>query len=178
MDQAVVDFEACYQSRQESRLGYLLGIRVQRCDSGGHERGAGVPHALPIVFHPVIMIECIDNECIGKRSCGEAEAIRFPKHVGAALSTHYPGEPSCLLTKVAALETNRYSLAVNLVKQGQGVTIVDEFALVGVERTNLVAIPFEPSLQIAVVAFNAESGSISQPVELCTQSLRKVLTAG
>jgi DNA-binding transcriptional LysR family regulator len=83
-----------------------------------------------------------------------------------------------LLTKVAALETNRYSLAVNLVKQGQGVTIVDEFALVGVERTNLVAIPFEPSLQIAVVAFNAESGSISQPVELCTQSLRKVLTAG
>jgi DNA-binding transcriptional LysR family regulator len=124
------------------------------------------------------MIECIDNECIGKRSCGEAEAIRFPKHVGAALSTHYPGEPSCLLTKVAALETNRYSLAVNLVKQGQGVTIVDEFALVGVERTNLVAIPFEPSLQIAVVAFNAESGSISQPVELCTQSLRKVLTAG
>lgn len=76
---------------------------------------------------------------------------------------------------VSALETNRYSLAVNLVRQGQGITIVDEFALCGINRSALVAVPLEPALRIAVVASCVASGGIREPARRCLELLRDTL---
>lgn len=78
---------------------------------------------------------------------------------------------------IAAMETNRYSVAINLVRQGQGVTIVDEFALAGIDRSGLVSLPFEPHLPIAVVASGFASRSLSGPLQACIGSLRELLTA-
>jgi DNA-binding transcriptional LysR family regulator len=52
----------------------------------------------------------------------------------------------------SALETNRYSIAINLVAQGLGVTLVDEFTLMGVEHDNLLVRPFVPEIAVSLVA--------------------------
>lgn len=53
---------------------------------------------------------------------------------------------------VSALETNRYTMAINLVRQGQGVTLVDEFALTAADRQGIVVLPFEPVLPVSIAA--------------------------
>ncbi len=50
------------------------------------------------------------------------------------------------------LETNRYNIAVNLVQQGLGVTLIDEFTMFGQERQGLAWRPMEPALQVSLLA--------------------------
>ncbi|WP_051660883.1 LysR substrate-binding domain-containing protein [Bosea sp. 117] len=52
----------------------------------------------------------------------------------------------------SATETNRYTIAVNLVRQGAGLTVVDEFTMVGVDMRGLAVRPFEPELRVSLAA--------------------------
>ncbi len=52
----------------------------------------------------------------------------------------------------SALETNRYSIATNMVSQGLGVTLVDEFTLMGMQHQNLLVRPFVPHIPVSLVA--------------------------
>ncbi|MFF7709522.1 LysR substrate-binding domain-containing protein [Pseudomonas sp. NPDC007930] len=76
---------------------------------------------------------------------------------------------------VSSLETNRYSMAINLVRQGLGVTVVDEFSLAGIDTTGLAIKPFAPALPIAVVAASAVRSAVAEPAERCIEALRGVL---
>lgn len=53
---------------------------------------------------------------------------------------------------VSALETNRYTMAINLVRQGIGVTLVDEFALAGAARDDIAVVPLAPRIPVVVRA--------------------------
>lgn len=50
------------------------------------------------------------------------------------------------------LETNRYNIAVNLVQQGLGVTLVDEFTMFGQDDQGLAWRPLEPALEVSLLA--------------------------
>lgn len=76
---------------------------------------------------------------------------------------------------VAALETNRYSLAINLVRQGAGITIVDEFALAGLDTRGLAIIPFEPALPVAVVVAGGGRGVQSDQAQRCVAMIEGLL---
>lgn len=52
----------------------------------------------------------------------------------------------------SALETNRYSIATNLVAQGLGITLVDEFTLMGTQHENLLVRPLVPDIAVSLVA--------------------------
>lgn len=52
----------------------------------------------------------------------------------------------------SALETNRYTIAINLVRQGLGITLVDEFTLAGLPTDGLAVRPLAPKVQISLVA--------------------------
>lgn len=55
-------------------------------------------------------------------------------------------------THTSALETNRYTTAVNLVRQGLGMTLVDEFTMIGLDTAELAVRPFSPPLNIMLAA--------------------------
>lgn len=67
--------------------------------------------------------------------------------------------------QVAAIETNRYSMAINLARHNHGVTIVDHFSLQGCDTAGLVVLPFRPALQVSVVAVSDGHSVMSQPAE-------------
>jgi len=52
----------------------------------------------------------------------------------------------------AAIETNRYTTAVNLVKQGLGLTLVDQFTLIGVDPDRIAVKKLTPTLPVSLVA--------------------------
>lgn len=76
---------------------------------------------------------------------------------------------------VSALETNRYTLAVNLVRQGAGITLVDEFALSGTDASGLLVKPFRPALPVAVVAAAAGRNAVAGPAENFIRTMRLLL---
>lgn len=65
--------------------------------------------------------------------------------------------------QVAAIETNRYSMAINMVRHNNGVTIVDRFSIQGCDMTGLAVRPFKPALKVSVVAVSDDHGVMSQP---------------
>lgn len=62
------------------------------------------------------------------------------------------GIPDFLSRLQSAIETNRYTIAVNLVREGAGVTLVDEFTMVGTDIEGLAVRPFEPELRVTLAA--------------------------
>ena len=67
--------------------------------------------------------------------------------------------------QVAAIETNRYSMAINMVRHNNGVTIVDRFSIQGCDMTGLTVRPFKPALKVSVVAVSDGHSALSQPAE-------------
>ncbi len=67
--------------------------------------------------------------------------------------------------QVAAIETNRYSMAINMVRHNNGVTIVDRFSIQGCDMTGLTVRPFKPGLKVSVVAVSDGHSALSQPAE-------------
>lgn len=76
---------------------------------------------------------------------------------------------------VSALETNRYTLAVNLVRQGAGVTLVDEFALAGAGRAGLAVRPFLPAIPVDVKAAAGERQVVERPAQAFIDAVRELL---
>lgn len=52
-----------------------------------------------------------------------------------------------------AMETNRYSIAINAVKNNLGITLVDEFSLFGIELDEIVIRKFSPEITLATSIF-------------------------
>lgn len=67
--------------------------------------------------------------------------------------------------QVAAIETNRYSMAINMVRHNNGVTIVDRFSIQGCDMTGLTVRPFKPALKVSVVAVSDGHSALSQPAQ-------------
>lgn len=77
--------------------------------------------------------------------------------------------------QVAAIETNRYSMAINMVRYNKGVTIVDRFSLQGSDTSGLVVRPFSPALQVSVVAVSDGHSVMSQPGELFVKIMTELM---
>ncbi|ATA26974.1 LysR family transcriptional regulator [Brenneria goodwinii] len=78
--------------------------------------------------------------------------------------------------QVAAIETNRYSMAINLVRHGSNsVTIVDRFSLQGIDTAGLAVRPFRPALQISVVAVTDGHSVMSQPGEVFVNLMTELM---
>lgn len=67
--------------------------------------------------------------------------------------------------QVAAIETNRYSIAINMVRHNNSVTIVDRFSIQGCDMTGLAVRPFKPALNVSVIAVSDGHSVMSQPGE-------------
>lgn len=80
------------------------------------------------------------------------------------------GIPDFLSRLQSAVETNRYTIAVNLVRQGVGVTLIDEFTMVGADIEGLAVRPFEPELRISLAA-------AANPRRAAKQALSRFLAA-
>jgi DNA-binding transcriptional LysR family regulator len=76
---------------------------------------------------------------------------------------------------VSALETNRYTMAINLVRQGIGLTLVDEFALVGTNRDGLAVVPFSPQIPVVVKAVRCGRKVVDEQVGLFIHAMRGLL---
>jgi len=76
---------------------------------------------------------------------------------------------------VSALETNRYTLAINLVHQGAGVTLVDEFALSAADRAQLEVRPFAPAIGVDVVSISSGRRVIAEPEAAFVEVMRGLL---
>ncbi len=66
--------------------------------------------------------------------------------------------------QVAVTETNRYSMAVNMVRSGENnITLVDSFSLKGIDLNGLAVRSFHPALAVSVVTVADEQESSSEP---------------
>lgn len=77
---------------------------------------------------------------------------------------------------VSALETNRYSMAINLVRQGVGITLVDEFALAGTDLGGLAIRPFVPRIPIMVRAVTGERQVILKPAQVFIEAMARLMS--
>ncbi|MFS2225079.1 LysR family transcriptional regulator [Pantoea sp. B65] len=77
--------------------------------------------------------------------------------------------------QVAAVETNRYSMAINLVRHGNGVTIVDHFSLLGIDTAGLAVRPFRPALPVSVVAVSDGRSALSQPAAVFAEAMKELM---
>ncbi|MFO6300437.1 LysR family transcriptional regulator [Rahnella selenatireducens] len=77
--------------------------------------------------------------------------------------------------QVAAIETNRYSMAINMVRHNNGVTIVDRFSIQGCDMTGLAVRPFKPALKVSVVAVPDGHGVMSQPGEEFVRVMKELM---
>lgn len=75
--------------------------------------------------------------------------ITTDRRLVALLANGVPGFDDRL---ASAIETNRYTIAVNLVRVGAGVTLVDEFTMIGLDMSGLAVRPFTPELAVSLVA--------------------------
>ena len=79
---------------------------------------------------------------------------------------------------VSALETNRYTMAINLVRQGLGVTLVDEFALAGTPLDGLTVRPFSPRIPVMVRAVTGARTVIEPQMKYFIDTIRELLQSG
>lgn len=63
------------------------------------------------------------------------------------------------------LETNRYNIAVNLVRRGLGITLVDEFTMFGMQEEGVEWRPFAPQLDVTLLAAVAETSPPRPEIE-------------
>lgn len=87
------------------------------------------------------------------------------------------GVPGFLNRQPSATETNRYSIAVSLVRQGLGITLVDEFTMIGAEREGVVVRPFEPDLRVSLVMALGARRVARKAVELLVTSIHSIIDA-
>lgn len=84
--------------------------------------------------------------------------------------------PAFRQRQVAAVETNRYSMAINLVRHGNNsVTIVDRFSLQGIDTAGLAVRAFRPALPISVVAITDGHSVMSQPGEVFVSLMTELM---
>ncbi|GAA3894756.1 LysR family transcriptional regulator [Gibbsiella dentisursi] len=84
--------------------------------------------------------------------------------------------PAFRQRQVAAVETNRYSMAINLVRHGNSsVTIVDRFSLQGNDTAGLAVRAFRPALPISVVAITDGRSVMSQPGEVFVSLMTELM---
>ncbi|MCS0497772.1 LysR substrate-binding domain-containing protein [Ancylobacter sp. MQZ15Z-1] len=99
-----------------------------------------LPQAHPLATSPAVHWEDIDP--------AELIYITTDARLVMLLSAGIPG---FLHHRQSATETNRYSIAVRLVRQGMGITLVDEFTIIDAEAEGLTMRPFEPELKVSLV---------------------------
>lgn len=85
------------------------------------------------------------------------------------------GVPDFLHRQQSATETNRYSIAVHLVRQGMGVTLVDQFTMIGATAEGLAVRPFEPELSVSLVMALGTRRIARKAVELFVASIHSIL---
>lgn len=85
------------------------------------------------------------------------------------------GVPDFLHRQQSATETNRYSIAVHLVRQGMGVTLVDQFTMIGATAEGLAVRPFEPELRVSLVMALGTRRIAREAVELFVASIHSIL---
>ena len=84
--------------------------------------------------------------------------------------------PAFRQRQVAAVETNRYSMAINLVRHGNNsMTIVDSFSLQGVDTSGLAVRPFRHALPVSVVAVTDGHSTLSQPGEVFAKVMTELM---
>ncbi|WP_416260302.1 LysR family transcriptional regulator [Gibbsiella quercinecans] len=84
--------------------------------------------------------------------------------------------PAFRQRQVAAVETNRYSMAINLVRHGNNsATIVDRFSLQGIDTAGLAVRSFRPALPISVVAITDGHSVMSQPGEVFVSLMTELM---
>jgi DNA-binding transcriptional LysR family regulator len=86
------------------------------------------------------------------------------------------GIPGFASRAASAIESNRYTTAVNLVKQGLGVTLVDEFTLIGMEQKGIAVRRFEPTMAVSLVAVVGESRALKRSAMGFLECLVPILT--
>lgn len=72
------------------------------------------------------------------------------------------------------LETNRYNIAVNLVRQGLGRTLIDEFTMGGVNTEGICWRPLAPRLDVTLLAAVADNTSMRSEIRDLLDIARKV----
>ncbi|MBS7532508.1 LysR family transcriptional regulator [Ancylobacter sonchi] len=87
------------------------------------------------------------------------------------------GIPDFLHRRQSATETNRYSIAIHLVRQGMGITLVDEFTMIGADREGLAVRPFEPELGVSLVMALGGRRIARKAVERFIASIHAMLDA-
>lgn len=84
--------------------------------------------------------------------------------------------PAFRQRQVAAVETNRYSMAINMVRHGNNsATIVDRFSLQGIDTAGLAVRSFRPALPISVVAVTDGHRVMSQPGEVFVNLMTELM---
>ncbi|BAP43826.1 LysR family transcriptional regulator [Pseudomonas sp. StFLB209] len=157
-----------------ARRQYDLGFLIQPLDEQAPPAGLVCAGRMVCVMqdgHPLAGRAAVNWADLDPR---EVIYITTDPRLVAMMASAVPGFRE---RPVSSLETNRYSLAINLVRQGQGMTIVDEFSLAGTPRQGLAVLPFEPAMPVAVVAAMAGRSSMSDTALRCIDALREVLEA-
>lgn len=76
----------------------------------------------------------------------------------------------------SAIETNRYTTAVNMVRNGGGVTLVDEFTLVGEDMSALAVRPFLPETEVSLVATTSPFGAPKRALGPFIEEIENILS--
>lgn len=74
----------------------------------------------------------------------------------------------------SSLETNRYSIAVKLVAENLGVTLVDDFTMMGMKRKKVIAKRFTPHVGVSLVAVLAKRHSKLRAASIFMELLKNV----
>lgn len=77
----------------------------------------------------------------------------------------------------SAIETNRYTIAVNLVRQRVGITVVDEFTLIGVDMEGLVVRPLQPKIALSFVAVTGQREAAKKAIPHFLSAIEAVFAA-
>lgn len=145
-----------------ARRQYDLGLLV-------HAGGEPLPDTIPLARGRIV---CVfpENDALARFATVTTEQIEERDLIGittdmgivAMLAGNVPGFNR---KSSRGLETNRYNIAINLVRQGLGVTLVDEFTTFGQERQGLSWRPLEPDLEVSLLAAVPDIKALRPEVE-------------
>ncbi|WP_349295137.1 LysR family transcriptional regulator (plasmid) [Thioclava sp. 'Guangxiensis'] len=133
---------------------YDLGLMVQA--------GADpLPGTLKIAGGHIICIMPEDHPLAAHAEIGAGDisgqdlvAITTDRDIVAMLMRNVPGFDR---RSSRSLETNRYNIAVNLVRQGLGMTLVDGFTTFDLPKEGLAWRPVTPSMEVSLLAAIGET---------------------
>jgi DNA-binding transcriptional LysR family regulator len=152
-------------------LGFLLqpdegGVAAEHIVSAGHIVCV-MPHDHPLASRNVVRWADLDAR--------ELVYITTDARIIATMSSAIEGFRE---RPVSALETNRYTMAINLVRQGLGVTLVDEFALAGTPLDGLKVRAFSPRIPVMVRAVTGARTVIEPQMQCFIDTMRELLQSG